>query len=137
MCKGALSRRVTRPLRKMCRNIHLQCCQKYQGTIKFSLRISSITTLKKSYFADIREVVTKEYKIFARFVIDDNFLTKVQDTLWYNIKCNMRGLDTVKDDDSNEVPDNKPKNSPLKENKNNVMTKVCFSKAENNIFIAG
>ena len=137
MCKGALSRRVTRPLQKMFRNIHLQCCQKYQGTIKFSLRISSITTLKKRYFADIREVVTKEYKIFAQFVIDDNFLIKVQDTLWYNIKCNMRGLDTVKDDGSNEVPDSKPKKSPLKENKNNVMAKVCFSKTENNIFIAG
>ena len=65
--------------------------------------------MKKSYFADIREVVTKEYKIFGQFVIDDNFLIKVQDTLWYNIKCNMRGLDTVKDHDSNEVPDNKPK----------------------------
>ena len=43
----------------------------------------------------------------------------------------MRGLDTAKDDGSNEVSHNETKKSPLKENENKVKTRVCFSEAEN------
>ena len=99
--------------------------------IPFEDIFSSYIEKKVIYLADVREVVTKEDKIFDQFVIDDKFLIKVRDTVRYIIKCNMRGCDIVKDDGSNEVSDNEAKKSPLKENENKVKTRVCFSEAEN------
>lgn len=96
---------------------------------------NSYTQKKVIYFADVREVITKEDKIFDQFIIEGKFFTKLWDTVQYIIKCNMRGRDTVKDDGSNKVSHNEAKISPLKENEKKVKTRVCFSEAENNILI--
>ena len=99
--------------------------------IPFEDIFSNYIEKKVIYLADVREVVTKEDKIFDQFVIDDKFLIKVRDTVRYIIKCNMRGCDTVTDDGSNEVSDDEAKKSPLKENENKAKTRVSFSEAEN------
>ena len=68
-----------------------------------------------------------ENKIFDQFVVDNKFLIKLRDTVRYITKSNMRGCDTVKDDGSNVVSDNEANRSPLKENEDKVMTRVCLS----------
>ena len=99
--------------------------------IPFEDIFSSYIEKKANYLADVREVVTKEEKTFEQFVLDDKFLRKVRDNVRYIVKCNMRGRDTVKDDGSNKVSDNEAKKSPLKENENKILIRVCFSETEN------
>ena len=68
-----------------------------------------------------------ENKVFDQFVVDNKFLIKLRDTVRYITKSNMRGCDTVKDDGSNVVSDNEANKSPLKENEDNIKTRVCLS----------
>ena len=68
-----------------------------------------------------------ENKIFDQFAVDNKFLMKLRDTVRYITKSNMRGCDTVKDNGSNVVSDNKANKSPLKGNEDKVKTRVCLS----------
>ena len=99
--------------------------------IPFEDIFSSYIEIKVIYLADVREVVTMEDKISDQFVIDDKFLIKVRDTVRYIIKCNIKCREKEKDDGRNEVSDNEPKRSLLKENENKVKTR--FSEAENEL----